>query len=60
MKKNINIPKRATNELHKGYNEKNITEEQGAFKPDHKKDKKDKIVATSPIVEKNNTEKANQ
>ena len=60
MKNNINIPKRSRNELHKGYNEKNITEEQGAFKPDHKKDKKDKIVATSPIVEKNNTEKANQ
>jgi hypothetical protein len=60
MKNNSNIQKRAGNELHKGYNEKNITEEQGAFKPDHKKDKKNKIAATSPIVEKNNTEKANQ
>ena len=57
MKNKDNIKKPEHTELHKGYNEKNITEAEGAFKPDNKTGKKD---ATSTTVEKDKTEKANQ
>ena len=57
MKNKQPIKKSQTEELHKGYNEKNPTETQGAFKPDNKSEKKE---ATSPTVEKDKIEKANQ
>lgn len=57
MKNKDTIKKSESTEVHKGYNEKNPTEAQGAFKPDNKTGKK---TATSPIVEKDKTEKANK
>lgn len=57
MKNKDSIKKPESTELHKGYNEKNPTEAQGAFKPDNKTGKK---TATSPTVEKDKTEKANK
>lgn len=40
MKNKDTIKKPESAELHKGYNEKNPTEAQGAFKPDNKTGKK--------------------
>lgn len=57
MKNKDSIKKPERTELHKGYNEKNPTEPEGAFKPDNKTGKK---TATSPTVEKDMNEKANK
>lgn len=57
MKNKDNIKKPEEGELHKGYNEKNPTQKQGAFKPDNENDEKD---GTSTVVEKDKTQKANQ